>query len=207
MRRGGDPCEETTMPKLLRARPPNDAAEEHRVRKLAGSRHAPGDWIQRARMVARSWDGLRTRAIADELRCHPQTVRERVLRFNAEGVDGLGDRPGPGRRPRLTEAERSTVVALARSAPPGQAQRWEHGALEPDDPRPAAPAHWTLDRLVEAARARGIAIARSQVRRILIKEGVPWRGVRSWASSTDPEFAPKGRPSSGSTRRRRRAPR
>jgi transposase len=195
------------MPKLLRARPARDAVEEHLVQRLAGSRHAPGDWIQRARMIARSWDGLRTGAIAGELRCHPQTVRERVLRFNAEGVDGLGAGPGPGRRPRLTEAERSTLVALARSAPPGQPQRWEHGALEPDDRRAAAPAHWTLDRLVEAARARGIAVARSQVRRILLKGGVPWRGVRSWARSTDPEFAPKGRPSSAATRSRRRAPR
>jgi transposase len=195
------------MPKLLRARPPRDAVEERQVRRLAGSRHAPGDWIQRARMIARSWDGLRTGAIAGELRCHPQTVRGRVLRFNAEGVDGLGDRPGPGRRPRLTEAERSTLVALARSAPPGQPQRWEHGSLEPGDRRPAAAAHWTLDRLVEAAGTRGIVVARSQVRRILLAEGVPWRGVRSWATSTDPDFAPKGRPSSGSTRSRRRAPR
>ena len=52
------------MPKLLRARPPLDAVEERQVRKLAGSRHAPGDWIRRARMIARSWDGLRTAAIA-----------------------------------------------------------------------------------------------------------------------------------------------
>jgi hypothetical protein len=42
------------MPKLLRARPPLDAKEERQVHKLAGSRHAPGDWIRRARMVARS---------------------------------------------------------------------------------------------------------------------------------------------------------
>src|SRR5215211_4989931 len=31
------------MPELLRARSPLDAAEERRIRKLAGSRHAPGD--------------------------------------------------------------------------------------------------------------------------------------------------------------------
>src|SRR5688572_11584533 len=55
---------EAAMPKLLRARPPVDDTEERQVRKLAGSRHAPGDWIRRARMVARSWDGLRTSAIA-----------------------------------------------------------------------------------------------------------------------------------------------
>src|SRR5919109_917174 len=104
--------EESAMPKVLRARPPRDATEDHQVRKLAGSRHAPGDWIQRARMIVRSWEGLRTGAIAAELHCHPQTVRERLLRFNAEGVEGLGDRLGPGRKPRLTEAARSTLVAL-----------------------------------------------------------------------------------------------
>ena len=195
------------MPKLLRARPPRDTLEEHQVRKLAGSRHAPGDWIQRARMIVGSWKGVRTGAIAAELRCHPQTVRERLVRFNAEGVAGLGDRPGPGRKPRLTEAERSALVALARSTPPGQPQRWNDGALEPEDPRPEAAAHWTLDRLVEAARERGITIRRSQVRRILLKEGVPWRGVRSWATSTDPDFGPKERPSSSSPRNPQRTPR
>ncbi|MFE9328982.1 helix-turn-helix domain-containing protein [Nocardia sp. NPDC052278] len=31
--------------------------------------------------------------------CHPQTVRERLRRFNTHGLEGLGDRPGSGRRP------------------------------------------------------------------------------------------------------------
>jgi transposase len=194
------------MPKLLRARPPLDAREERQIRKLAGSRHAPGDWIRRARMIARSWDGLRTGAIAQELGCHPETVRERLARFNAEGLDGLGDRHGAGRRPRLTEAERSTLVALARSTPPGRPVQWPDGTLTPTDERPEAPAHWTLDRLVDAAGERGIVIRRSQVRRILLKEKVRWRQTRSWTTSTDPEFAPKGRGSSASTPPRRPMP-
>src|SRR5262245_22707671 len=65
------------MPKLLAARPPLDAAEEAQIRRLARSLHAPADWVLHARMIARSWDGLRTRVIAEELDCHPQTVRER----------------------------------------------------------------------------------------------------------------------------------
>ena len=109
------------MPKLLVVRLPTDDAEERQVRKLAASRHAPGDWILRARMIARSWDGLRTTAIAAELSCHPQTVRERLARFNAEGLEGLGDRPGPGRKPRLTEAERGAIIALASVCAAGQA--------------------------------------------------------------------------------------
>ena len=194
------------MPKLLRARPPLDADEERRVRKLAGSRHAPGDWIRRARMVARSWDGLRTSAIAAELGCHQETVRERLTRFTAEGLDGLGDRPGAGRKPRLTEAERSTLVALARSTPPGRPVQRPDGSLTPVDDRPEAPAQWTLDSLADAAGERGIVIGRSQVRRILLKEKVRLRRPRSWTTSTDPDFAPKGRGSSASTPTRRRMP-
>ena len=185
------------MPKLLRARPPLDADEERRVRKLAGSRHAPGDWIRRARIVARSWDGLRTAAIARELGCHPQTVRERLLRFSAEGLDGLGDRPGAGRKPRLTEAERGAILGLVATEPPGRLVRRPDGELAAEDE--GGPARWTLDALAAEAHARGIHVGRSQVRRIFLAEGVRWRQPRSWATSAAPEFAPKGRRSSRST--------
>jgi len=193
------------MPKLLSARPPQDKTEEQQVQQLAASRHAPGDWIQRARMIVRSWAGLRTRAIAVELHCHPQTVRERLARFNAAGLEGLGDRGGAGRKPRLTEAERSRLIALVAEPPPGRLERQADGALAATDE--TQPAHWTLDALAAAAQARGIQVARSQVRRILRAENVRWRQPRSWATSTDPEFAPKGRPSSSSTPRRRQTPR
>jgi transposase len=185
------------MPKRLCARPPQDATEERQIRKLAGSRHAPGDWIRRAQMIARSWDGRRTAAIAAELGCHPQTVRERLVRFNAAGLDGLGDRPGAGRRRRLTEAERSTVLALVATPPPGRLLRDGDGELAVRDE--AGAAHWTLDALTAAARERGITIGRSQVRRIFLAEHLRWRQPRSWATSHDPDFSPKGRRSSRST--------
>src|SRR5262245_25796953 len=188
------------MPKLLQARAPRDDAEERVIRKLAASRHAPGDWIKRAKMIAFSWDGWRTTAIAAELGCHPQTVRERIVRFNAEGLDGLGDRPGPGRKPRLTEAERSQIIALAKGPPPGAIVRLPEGALVTADAE--AEAHWTLDALAEAARGRGIRISRSQVRRILLREKVWWRSTHSWGTSTAADFVPKGLRSSRSTSRR-----
>jgi transposase len=189
-------AKETIMPKLLFARPAEDATEERQVRKLAGSRHAPGDWILRAQMILHSWEGWRTTTIADELGCHPQTVRERIARFNAEGVDGLGDRPGPGRRPRLTEEERSTILALAQSDPPGRLVREADGQLAAEDEE--GEPHWTLDALTTEARQRGIQIGRSQVRRILKAEGVRWRTLHSWGDSSDPDFVPKGRRSSRS---------
>jgi hypothetical protein len=77
---------------LWEVRDAQDADEETKVRRVAASRHAPGDWIRRAQIITFSWERLRTAVIAQRLRCHPQTVRERIVRFNAEGLDGLGDR-------------------------------------------------------------------------------------------------------------------
>jgi transposase len=193
------------MPKLLHARPPASAEEEQKIRKLAGSRHAPADWAMRARMILLSWGGARTSTIAAQLGCHMQTVRERLARFNAEGLDGLGDRPGMGRKPRITQGERGRIIALARSVPPGRPHRSPGGDLAVDDE--TGPPQWTLNTLTEAAQNEGIRVHRSQLRRILMAEKVRWRHTRSWATSDDPDFAPKGRPSSGSTPTRRRGPR
>jgi len=192
------------MPAHLTARPPLDIREEEQVRTLAHRAHAPADWILHAKIVARSWDGLRTHQIAKELGCNPQTVRERVHAFNDRGVEGLGMKPGAGRRPRLTQLERSTILALVKVPPPGKPTYELTGELEA--PEPKAEPEWTLDTLTAAAQQRGIQVARSQVRRIFRREGVRWRRTRLWARSKDPDFAPKGPTSSRSTRRRPPAP-
>src|SRR5215831_1573399 len=175
----------------------------------SGGSRAPGmppaDWSERARIVALSWDGLAVPAIATETGCHPNKVRRWLHRFNAAGIDGLGDRPGAGRKRRVTEAQRSHIIALARSAPPGRLARDAAGELSADDE--GGPAQWTLDTLAQAAREAGIRVGRSQVRRILLAEKVRWRRTRSWATSTDPESALKGPRSWGSTPPRRPAPR
>jgi transposase len=155
-------------------------------------------------MIARSWEGARTSTIAAEVGRQLQTVRERIQAFNERGVDGLGIKPGSGRRPRLSEADRGAIIALARSSPPGKlVPEPDSGELQAHDEEGVA--EWTLDALAEAAQSQGIQVARSQVRRMLLTERVRWRRTRRWATSADPDFAPKGRRSSPSTRSRRRA--
>ena len=193
------------MPKFLRARPPLDDGEARKIRRLAGARHAPADWSERARIIALSWDGLDVPEIAAQVGCHENTVRRWLHRFNDSGIDGLGNRPGCGRKRRITEAQRSAIIALARSVPPGRLARDAAGELSADDER--GPAQWTLDTLAQAARDAGIQVGRSQVRRILLAEKVRWRRTRSRATGTDPESALKGPASWSSLPRRRRAPR
>ena len=192
------------MPKQLAARPPLDAIEERHVRKLAHSAHAAADWIVHAKLIVRRWEGRRTRQIASQLACHPETVRTRLHAFNEQGLDGLGMRPGAGRKPRLTQLERSTILAWVKRPPPGTPTDDLTGELAA--PHPPAEPEWTLAALTAAAQQRGSQVARRQVRRLFRRAGVRWRRTRRWARSTDPDCVPrvpKGRTSSRAPRRHR----
>jgi transposase len=136
------------LPPLF-ARPPADPTEERRVRRLAHARHAPASWLERARIVSLSWDGAQVGQIAEALGCHPRTVYRWLHRFNAGGLDTLGDLPRSGRPRRLSELERGQLIALARSDPPGRLVRQADGSLVAADQQ--QPAHWTLDALADAA--------------------------------------------------------
>ena len=190
------------MPKQVEARAAQDAQEERKVRKLAGSLHAPADWKFHAQMVMLSWVGKTPNEIAAELGCHPQTVRIHLRRFNAEGIAGLGMRPGSGRKPRLTEQERSRILALARQEPPGHLSARADGTMVAPDEQGSA--QWSLDALTQAAHEAGIQVKRSQIRRIYLREGVRWRHTHSWGTSDDPDFVPKEHRSSATTPNRPR---
>jgi transposase len=114
--------------KRLAIRDDMPAAE---LRRLA--RHEP-DRAAAARMqaVAGALDGL-TRAEAARLAgMERQALRDAVLRFNAEGLAGLHDRPRPGRPARLGEAQRQTLHKLVLDGPDVEAtglSAWTLGEL------------------------------------------------------------------------------
>lgn len=110
-------------------------------------------------MFACSWDGLRTRQIAADLHCHLQTVRERLHAFKDRGLEGLGMKPGSGRKPRLTQFERSTILALVKLPPPGKPTIEFTGELDVPDAK--GESEWTLDALTAMARQHGIKERRS----------------------------------------------
>lgn len=185
------------MPKHVQARAAQNEQEERQVRKLARSHHAPADWKFHAQMLVESWAGKTPREIADELKCHPKTVRVHLARFNREGISGLGMRSGSGRKPRLTERERSRILALVKQPPPGRLERRADEMVARDE---QGSAQWSLDALTEAAHAAGIRVERSQIRRIYLREGMRWRHTHSWGTSDDPDFVPKEPRSSPTTR-------
>jgi transposase len=177
------------MPKVLRARRPVDSAEERQLRKLAGSKRAPAEQVARARTIVQSWDGAETATIAARLGCHPQTVRDRIARFNAGGIESVVYASSGGRKPRLTERQRREIVALVERLSGPQPSEHVVTTTVPGANGAIAvrrSSTWSLDSLVAAARSRGIEVGRSQLRRIMLASGIQWHPTYSWRAGQMP---------------------
>jgi transposase len=78
-------------------------------------RHARHEANRRAALrmlaIANALEGMSRAASARLVGMERQALRDAVLRYNAEGLAGLYDRPKPGRPQRLSEAEQAVLAA------------------------------------------------------------------------------------------------
>jgi transposase len=136
------------------------------IKRLAHARTAPARVVERARIIELASQGWRVPAIAVEVRRHEQTVRQWLTRFNAAGLDGLGDAPRPGRPATYTAAQGGEVLATALTDP--QTLGLPFGC-------------WTLDRLEAYLKEhRALPIKRSRIDELLLAEGLHWRRQETW---------------------------
>jgi transposase len=85
-----------------------DLASPAWLRRLARRERSPRT-ASRMLAIAGALEGL-SRAEAARLAGMGQALRDAVVRYNAEGLDGLRDRSKPGRTPTLTEAEQAVLL-------------------------------------------------------------------------------------------------
>src|ERR671913_196467 len=77
-----------------------------------GARHEPSRraaWRMLA--IANALEGMSRAEAARLAGMERQALRDAVVRYNAEGLAGLHDRPKPGRPERLSEAEQAALAA------------------------------------------------------------------------------------------------
>jgi transposase len=78
-------------------------------------RHARHEANRRAALrmlaIANALEGMSRAEAARLAGMERQALRDAVVRYNAEGLAGLHDRPKPGRPPRLSEAEQAALAA------------------------------------------------------------------------------------------------
>ncbi len=86
------------------------------LRALAKASRDP-DQLRRLLSLAEIYDGGSRGAAARLGGVGLQTVRDWVLRFNADGPEGLIDPKGSGRAPKLDEAQRRALARMVESGP------------------------------------------------------------------------------------------
>lgn len=86
-----------------------DLASPARLRRLARLERNPRT-ASRMLAIASALEGMSRAEAARLAGMERQALRDAVVRYNAEGLDGLRDRPKAGRPPRLTEAEQALVL-------------------------------------------------------------------------------------------------
>jgi hypothetical protein len=91
--------------------------EANVLQQLVRSRTVPAGIYQRALIILWSSQGQTAYEIAQRLPMKWDNIVKWIRRFNAEGLAGLQERPGRGRKPQLQETQALTVVETLLSPP------------------------------------------------------------------------------------------
>jgi len=152
--------------------------EDTTLEQLLHARKVPAGKLKRAQIIWLASQGLATPEIATQLNVSERMVRNRLHRFNEQGLLGLEEAPRSGRPMTYTPEEVSSIIQTALSHPRDLGEDY---------------ANWTLDRLVEHLhRVKGIRMQRSRISELFIAEGLRWRHEETWfGERVDPDFAKK----------------
>ena len=152
------PIRDDLTPEALRRRARHEPSRRTALRMLA---------------VANALEGMSRAEAARLAGMERQALRDAVVRYNAEGVAGLHDRPKPGRPQRLSEAEQAALAARIFAGP---------------DPKRDGTLAWTRADLCAWLEARfDKAFHPSSLSRVLERLDLSWQKTRP----VHPEANPK----------------
>jgi transposase len=139
------------------------------LNRLSTSRTAQARLVERAKIVLGCLAGERNDQIASRMKLQSNTVATWRKRFLAGGIKALGDRARSGKPPTYVASDlRERIRKQLELAPPEGLSSWDGATL-----------------------AQALDVSDHAIWRILRKEGIQLRRMRSWCVSTDPEFAAK----------------
>jgi transposase len=179
----------TTRPGLRKL----SAAEARRLREKVRDYSLSARIHQRYRIIADLRAGHTPSVVADRVGCHFTVVYDWMHRFNTSGFKTFELAPNPKGRPPILRAEQlRALVEVALSSP---------------EERGLPFTVWSVPKLAAYCRDQHLLppVTDEWVRRLLRRDGITAQRVRTWKTSTDPEFEQKKTASAGSTAAARRA--
>jgi transposase len=121
--------------------------------------------------VANALDGMSRGQAARQAGMDRQTLRDWVVRFNAEGVEGLRDRPKSGRPPWLDQGQLAAFKALVLRGP---------------DPERDGVSTWRAQDLCRMVEARfGVLYSENGMLRLLHDLDLSWQKARPMHPEAD----------------------
>ena len=122
--------------------------------------------------IANALDGMSRAKAAQVVGMERQALRDAVVRYNAEGIAGLYDRPKPGRACYLSEGQQAALKALVLRGP---------------DPEKDGISRYTIADICRLAEERfGVRYAEPPMGRLLKRLGLSRQKPRPVHPKTDP---------------------
>ena len=118
----------------------------------------------RALAIAQALEGASRAEAARFVGRERQSLRDAVLRYNAEGLAGLRDRPRPGRREKLSTARQEELRAWVLQGPDPEADGMSSYRL--------------LDIAAHVERRWGVSYTLSALSKLLRRMGLSWQKAR-----------------------------
>jgi transposase len=162
----------------LFVRPPTESEGQALA---AGLRSADAFTLRRCQIVLASARGERVPAIARNLGCGEQTVRNAIHAFNETGEAAL--REGSSRPQTIHPAFDATGAERLRAMLHRSPREFGHPT-----------SLWTLELAADVAYAEGLTDTRvsdETIRATLARLGIRWRRAKTWITSPDPAYAQK----------------
>ncbi len=159
-----------------------------RIDRLSAGQHAELDHANRTAKDGRlriralivllaAERGMVAAEIAAVVRMHEETVRRWLVRYQAEGLEGLKDAPRSGAPPRITRGYRERLLAVVRRRPRALGLPFSL---------------WTGERLADyLAEQTGLRMSARSVYRFLRDAGIRLSRPQHTITSPDPEYALK----------------
>lgn len=162
-------------------------SDTERQQIKAGLHSSDAFVLRRSQILLASERGEHAPAIAHQLGCDDQTVRNVIKAFNAQGLAVLQERSS---RP-----HRLRTAFSAENAP-------RLGELLHRSPREFGreQTFWTLATAAQVSFEQGLIAAPTSVesvRRALQRLGTNWTRAKHWITSPDPQYQRKKRPATG----------
>ncbi|MGO9504394.1 MAG: IS630 family transposase [Streptosporangiaceae bacterium] len=165
------------MTERLRVREIDDDEGRRLVRMVRRGTGSVVTW-RRAQMVLLSAQGMDAPAIAKVAFTGEDRIRDVIRGFNADGFSSLYPKYRGGHAPKFTLPQRREIRKIARSRPAGHELPFSV---------------WSLARLAGFLVAEGVVddISHEGLRQVLHQEGVSFQRLKTWKTSTDPDYAVK----------------